>query len=559
MKLQKLITIVLLFVLFCAQGQAQLFDTLLTDFYRIHDIHPLEDGTSIIVGYKDGVVIQRINSLAQPIWHKFYGNENIDVVKSALHLSSADSSLQLALFEDIYCDISGPGPVTILTMDLNGHVYDSIYMPILNDSRSIYLFSGDKEAAMWGIIRDTTVLIGFYGGDSLSFSLSFTDTTFNHIIGFPTMMAVCPFGKVMIGSTSGYYFIYEIDRIGSELVDIDFGSLNRKSLECFAEHYVATSSNRIEAYADGYVFKTIQKEGTFFTDPSWKNGLMYVWAFQLDSAPYLMILDSFLNEVYIASDNEIARKAYSYALRDDILYSGGLGISYNDGGNLWGIHTITKEGNKIDDLELVDFDLPKHDTYYQDSLHFHAVLYHFPNIDVEIRNNGDYPIEYVTLISDRSDFCGIIWSWERKVRIDLNPGETKTYSVEDYSWPNQYPYHYPIYPGLGLIRGDNRADDNPSDNFFGKKIDLVEIYPWEENERVRIFPNPVVDNLYFLLNNRELASASIYDTAGRKLLQQDIDSTSTHIDLATLHQGLYTIQFIFKDGDSHSELIFKSE
>lgn len=558
MKLQKQITIVLLFVLFCTQGQAQLFDTLLTDFYRIHDIHPLDDGTSIIVGYKDGVVIQRINSLAQPIWHKFYGNENIDVVKSALHLSSTDSSLQLALLEDIYCDISGPGPVTILTMDLNGYVYDSIYMPILNDSRSIYLFSGDKKAAMWGIIRDTTVLIGFYGGDSLSFSLSFTDTTFNHIIGFPTMMAACPSAKVMIGSTSGYYFIYEIDRIGSELVDIDFGSFNRKSLECFAEHYVATSSNSIDAYADGYVFKTIQKEGTFFTDPSWKNGLMYVWAFQLDSAPYLMILDSFLNEVYIASDDEVNPHAYSYALRDDILYSAGWGSSYNDGGNLWGIHIITKEGKKFDDMEIVDFNLPKYDKYYLDSLNFHAALYHFPYIDVEIRNKGDYFMEYVTLVSDEYNFCGVVWSWERKLKIDLGIGETKIYRVEDYSWPNRFPYHYPIYPGLSLIRGDNRADDRLSDNYYSKKIDLPEIYPLEEDKRVRISPNPVQDFLYFYLGEQKIVSVDIFSISGQLLEELVVDSTHSFLNMSGFHPGLYVVRFIFEDGATHSELVFKN-
>lgn len=81
---------------FCSPLQAQPFDTLLLQFHQIDRIAPLSDGTFILVGEGEKILVERINSKAETIWRTAIAkNVFDDVLGSAIHILANDSSIQV--------------------------------------------------------------------------------------------------------------------------------------------------------------------------------------------------------------------------------------------------------------------------------------------------------------------------------------------------------------------------------------------------------------------------------------------------------------------------------
>ena len=77
---------------------------------------------------------------------------------------------------------------------------------------------------------------------------------------------------------------------------------------------------------------------------------------------------------------------------------------------------------------------------------------------------------------------------------------------------------------------------------------LVLVVENSRAEQLQWYPNPVQSGLSIVINNEARGSGqiSLYDPAGRKLMQEQITKTaaqmSTVLDMHALSQGLYVIE-----------------
>ncbi len=69
------------------------------------------------------------------------------------------------------------------------------------------------------------------------------------------------------------------------------------------------------------------------------------------------------------------------------------------------------------------------------------------------------------------------------------------------------------------------------------------------SNKVHIYPNPVVNTLYFDVENKEHTSATIIDMLGNIYMQKELNNASNNIDVTSLAKGTYL--FVLKNKDSY--------
>lgn len=71
-----------------------------------------------------------------------------------------------------------------------------------------------------------------------------------------------------------------------------------------------------------------------------------------------------------------------------------------------------------------------------------------------------------------------------------------------------------------------------------------------QNRRMKIYPNPVKNVLYYEVDGADIVHATISDVRGRTLLQAGIESKTAGIDVSLLQYGLYFLRLTDKDGNT---------
>jgi len=82
-----------------------------------------------------------------------------------------------------------------------------------------------------------------------------------------------------------------------------------------------------------------------------------------------------------------------------------------------------------------------------------------------------------------------------------------------------------LFIGFGLFAQSNESDNSRS----------------AEDVKVSIFPNPAVDIVNFKTNNDNLAKVIVFNVAGRKIRQVELNG-SRSINVADLPKGMYLLQ-----------------
>ncbi|MDX2359798.1 MAG: T9SS type A sorting domain-containing protein [Crocinitomicaceae bacterium] len=111
-------------------------------------------------------------------------------------------------------------------------------------------------------------------------------------------------------------------------------------------------------------------------------------------------------------------------------------------------------------------------------------------------------------------------------------------------------------------------NDNNLDMFVGQ--DLGGLYHFEANpnstaslnessiERmIAVYPNPVETSITIAISSGEGKSYAIYDLSGQIMLEDEIMSTSTQVDIASFPQGFYVIHIELEDGRSIAKKVIK--
>lgn len=67
------------------------------------------------------------------------------------------------------------------------------------------------------------------------------------------------------------------------------------------------------------------------------------------------------------------------------------------------------------------------------------------------------------------------------------------------------------------------------------------------NDNVKFYPNPVTENLHIDIEDLTGTSISIYDLTGKELLNKQLNSKNSLINLGQLQSGMYVVQLQFQD------------
>ena len=79
---------------------------------------------------------------------------------------------------------------------------------------------------------------------------------------------------------------------------------------------------------------------------------------------------------------------------------------------------------------------------------------------------------------------------------------------------------------------------------FSQTCDVLDIQDLNENEKIEIFPNPVIEKLNLVLPNENPSGLLvIYNNIGQKVYQILVDRTNFQINLSNLSKGIYLIVY----------------
>ncbi len=102
------------------------------------------------------------------------------------------------------------------------------------------------------------------------------------------------------------------------------------------------------------------------------------------------------------------------------------------------------------------------------------------------------------------------------------------------------------------------SNSGSSDFYIAKIGNTTGVEELNENADVKIYPNPVLDNLKVMVNSNELSEFILYDIASRKILQQKF-TNSTSINTELLAKGIYIYEVRSKSGPDSYRVVKKGK
>ena len=103
------------------------------------------------------------------------------------------------------------------------------------------------------------------------------------------------------------------------------------------------------------------------------------------------------------------------------------------------------------------------------------------------------------------------------------------------------------------------TDGNGCSGSAQSSIVVDECLGLEDNElsSVNVFPNPSSGNLVIDAGTDQLVSITVYDRLGKLVLSQEVEATSTNIDLSFVADGVYTLRIVTSAGVQHVPVVIK--
>ena len=263
------------------------------------------------------------------------------------------------------------------------------------------------------------------------------------------------------------------------------------------------------------------------------------------------------------SDYEISVRVHdSYDSQDGLTYTNDVVFSYKKAGTEWSEafdtgmdeNIVVAGGGKV--LLWVS-------PYFAGQLGTYA-------LDIQVSSQQQQPEQ---LISLSNPVNGAVWQsgstqeirWEsnfaENVSLELYRGETFQFAIAEninnngsYTW--QLPdtltaasdYWIAIY---------NTADANVHDfsDFF--KVDKVTDIDDDLSAEIRLYPNPVVDELHMTFEHERPLMVEMYDAQGKFLGDMPVSHEEVSINMQHLPQGLYMVHCVWEEGQQTVHKILK--
>ena len=204
----------------------------------------------------------------------------------------------------------------------------------------------------------------------------------------------------------------------------------------------------------------------------------------------------------------------------------------------WQKHNL---GTNLNDLKNVQSALTQDITISPDSIYYDYMILQ----SVNLINNSTQPINVISV----QDFAyGYGWSWwvhEMSCTLPqiINPGYTETIVIAIECLIKAPATEY-LHSTMEIV---SSVGTQYCHIFLDPK--LISAIDKKTDEYIRIYPNPVKDNL--IINIDESLSKgqlSILNISGQQLLQQEITEAKTTIDVSKLSPGIYVVKMVGEKG-----------
>ena len=561
--MSRLFALLILFSACFSNLRAQPFDTIITRFQYLSQIYPLEDSTFILIGQKDGIVIERMNRRAEAIWTLRLGLQNDDVIKSIVHCEPRDSSIQVYTARRD-CDIYDGKDAIIYTLTFSGELKDSLKVPYEYNPRYISLLSGNDEFPRLAYprqndVKDPEVILMYSNGDTMHIrpSIPGQDTSLQDLIGYSKVIALSPDSQILV-CTSGYFtFSFEKSNGRYSIVNrtLTFGFFARDIFCLEPDFFIVQHKEYLTLYYDRLPVTNFPlNPGEFFGQVIWQNPYLMVTKNSISGNDSIFVLDRQLNIIDKRSADFFSYYPFSISYRDQTYYWTSQPYHYLEGAAIHSLNIVTMDGPDMYDVSIEDVYVPAYDHYTTEYTCISKIAYyHFPYIIVTVVNQSEKPISHIDVIHEYSCFCPPTWHWIRPIdNMDLQPGETDTFWLKDITIFNYNGIRYPLKICLDIIHPDFHRDANPyPDNGICKTISLRESYPFTSEEIVRYFPNPAESSLTLYTEDTMAYNLDIFDTSGRPVYEtREYPGGYADVDITNLPQGLYYLRFRFENGIS---------
>lgn len=138
------------------------------------------------------------------------------------------------------------------------------------------------------------------------------------------------------------------------------------------------------------------------------------------------------------------------------------------------------------------------------------------------------------------------------------PGKIRTFaSFLGVFYPDGTPTQrigiLPDYEVLPTIAGIRAGEDEVMD--FALNCDLVDTKEVANSLSIKLYPNPVTDEIRYELGDQQAILLELFDMQGRKVKMINTDLSVGNIDLSALKQGIYTLKIYTEEGTGTQMII----
>ncbi len=304
---------------------------------------------------------------------------------------------------------------------------------------------------------------------------------------------------------------------------------------------VDTLTPRADGTNIAWDFSSLQNTGydtSLFIDPA-------STAFAADFPTANMVNRTNLGDNYLNKTSSLI-EAVGFILGDT------LALNFDD--NLTYFQFPMTYGNNFNDQASVDFKM-KYDTTITvsgfpvtiDSIRFKRVINYTKSV-VGWGSLTTPTANYSDVLKFKSHETDIDSIWMHTSSLGWVSAQNSTDSTDTYEW-------YENGLGRSLLSINVKHDTTQSVNYFHATI--VNINNNKINSGIKVYPNPVNENLNFVSENK-INSIEIFDLTGKSItLQTEINNKSIRINVSNLRQGIYFYKIIDNKGNIKTKKFIK--
>lgn len=209
------------------------------------------------------------------------------------------------------------------------------------------------------------------------------------------------------------------------------------------------------------------------------------------------------------------------------------------------------------DIELVDFEISNSEIMYETDAPWEGIVTGFRfDTQITIRNNGDEPIEWFWLQSDRQggfDCATAHYYYELFEDFTIGPQQERTFDIgqtADYQTPGTN-----TRVCYKVIAPNSRLESNVANNQICKTFDITSVSDFSPHNNWFVYPNPATNQLTVETSIPGENFFHIYSVTGKVIMSAKLNKGIQHFDISDLPAGVYIVRFQQRDHNDSKKFI----